>query len=55
MGHSTGVSDSYYRPTENDLLLDYLKCVDNYSKGRNSTCKNKLKISKKKVKIVTTW
>lgn len=28
MGHSTGVSDSYYRPTENDLLLDYLKCVD---------------------------
>ena len=28
MGHSTGVSDSYYRPTEDDLLLDYLKCVD---------------------------
>ena len=28
MGHSTGVSDSYYRPTENDLLLDNLKCVD---------------------------
>ena len=28
MGHSTGKSDSYYRPTENDLLQDYLKCVD---------------------------
>lgn len=28
MGHSTGISDSYYRPTENDLLEDYLKCVD---------------------------
>ncbi|MFZ0223992.1 MAG: hypothetical protein WA323_24490 [Candidatus Nitrosopolaris sp.] len=28
MGHSTGLSDSYYRPTENDLLEDYLKCVD---------------------------
>jgi integrase len=28
MGHSTGISDSYYRPTENDLLQDYLKCVD---------------------------
>jgi integrase len=26
MGHSTGISDSYYRPTENDLLEDYLKC-----------------------------
>jgi integrase len=28
MGHSTGISDAYYRPTENDLLQDYLKCVD---------------------------
>jgi integrase len=28
MGHSTGVSDSYYRPTENDLLQDYLLCID---------------------------
>ena len=56
MGHSTGVSDSYYRPTENDLLLDYLKCVDALTiKRTNQYCKNKLKISKKKVKIVTTW
>jgi integrase len=28
MGHSIGISDSYYRPTENDLLQDYLKCID---------------------------
>lgn len=28
MGHSTGISDSYYRPTEKDLLEDYLKVVD---------------------------
>jgi hypothetical protein len=28
MGHSTGISDSYYRPTGNDLLEDYLKVVD---------------------------
>jgi len=27
MGHSTGISDSYYRPTEQDLLEDYLKVV----------------------------
>ena len=27
MGHSTGISDSYYRPTENMLLEDYLKAV----------------------------
>ena len=28
MSHSTGVSDSYYRPVENILLEDYLKAVD---------------------------
>jgi len=28
MGHSTGISDSYYRPTENELLEDYLKIID---------------------------
>jgi hypothetical protein len=27
MGHSMGVSDSYYRPTEKQLLEDYLKAV----------------------------
>ncbi len=27
MGHSTGVSDSYYRPTERELLEDYLKAA----------------------------
>jgi hypothetical protein len=27
MGHSIGVSDSYYRPTEKQLLDDYLKAV----------------------------
>ena len=28
MGHSTGISDSYYRATEIELLEDYLKAVD---------------------------
>jgi hypothetical protein len=27
MGHSTGLDDSYYRPSESDLLEDYLKAV----------------------------
>lgn len=27
MGHSTGISDSYYRPTEQELLEDYLKAI----------------------------
>ena len=27
MGHSIGISDSYYRATENELLDDYLRAV----------------------------
>ena len=28
MGHSTGISDSYYRPNEHELLQDYLKAEE---------------------------
>ena len=28
MGHSVGISDSYYRATESELLEDYLKAID---------------------------
>jgi integrase len=28
LSHSIGISNSYYRPTENELLEDYLTCVD---------------------------
>jgi hypothetical protein len=28
MGHSLGLSDSYYRPTEEEILNDYLKAED---------------------------
>jgi hypothetical protein len=28
LSHSTGISDSYYRPTENDLLEDYLRSIE---------------------------
>jgi integrase len=28
MGHSVGISDSYYRPTENELLQDYVRVTD---------------------------
>jgi integrase len=37
MGHSTGISDSYYRPTENDLLEDYLKVVDHLTVRTETT------------------
>ncbi|MGH9978411.1 MAG: hypothetical protein ACRD8Z_21655 [Nitrososphaeraceae archaeon] len=28
LSHSTGISDSYYRPTERELFDDYLRVVD---------------------------
>jgi hypothetical protein len=28
MGHSTGISDSYYKPTEKEVLDDYLKSIN---------------------------
>ncbi len=28
MGHDIGVSKSYYKPTEREILEDYLKAVD---------------------------
>jgi hypothetical protein len=42
MGHSTGKSEPYYRPTENDLLQDYLKCVDALSVNDEKTLQNKV-------------
>jgi len=35
MDHKTGVSDSYYRPTEQDLQEDYLKAVDHLTIGKD--------------------
>ena len=49
MGHSTGISDSYYRPTETELLHDYVKIVDQLTISNESRLKaeaaeiNKLK------------
>jgi integrase len=34
MGHSTGISDSYYRATENELLEDYMKSVPELTVSR---------------------
>ena len=39
MGHSTGISDSYYRPTERELLDDYLKVLGHLTIRTESTFK----------------
>ena len=42
MGHDTGVSESYYRPTEADVLKDYLKAVDKLTISPVSELKNQI-------------
>jgi hypothetical protein len=37
MNHSIGISNSYYKATENDLLEDYLKVVDFLTISKEST------------------
>jgi integrase len=39
MGHSTGISDSYYRPTQKELLDDYLNVLDHLTIRTESTFK----------------
>lgn len=43
-GHSVGISDSYYRATEHELLDDYLKAVIEYL-----TLNNEFRLQKKVV------
>ena len=50
MNHSIGVSNSYYRPQEKDLLDDYLKAVENLTIEENSSNKGFL-INMKSTKI----
>jgi integrase len=49
MGHSTGISDAYYRPNEIELLDDYLKAMDSLT--IDDTRKLKIEIESLKVDI----
>jgi hypothetical protein len=42
MGHSIGISDSYYRIPESELLEDYLKSVDLLTIGENNILQGRL-------------
>jgi hypothetical protein len=44
MGHSVGLSDSYYRATESELLEDYLKAVDFLTINEENRLRKKVKI-----------
>ena len=41
LSHTTGISDSYYRPTENEILQDFLKCVDSLTIQKDETALKK--------------
>jgi hypothetical protein len=51
MGHSLGISDSYFKPTEEEMLAEYLKVVDVLS--INDTQKLKLEVENLKAGIST--
>jgi len=44
MGHSIGISDCYYRATENELLQDYLKAVDLLTINEENRLRKKVKV-----------
>jgi hypothetical protein len=43
MGHSTGISDSYYRATETEILSDYIIAVDSLTIHEENRLKDKIK------------
>ena len=43
IGHSVGISDSYYRATEKELLDDYLKAVPILTIGSKHRLQNQIK------------
>jgi hypothetical protein len=44
MGHSVGLSDSYYRATESELLNDYLKAIDSLTINEENRLSNKVRV-----------
>ena len=42
LSHSTGISDSYYRATEQELLEDYLKAMDSLTIDERNKLKKRI-------------
>jgi hypothetical protein len=42
MGHSTGINDSYYRPTENEIFQDYLKALNSLTIENTNLLKSRM-------------
>ncbi len=50
LSHNVGISNSYYRPTENELFEDYLKVVDSltFDKKNNKHLEKEVEELRKK-------
>ena len=44
LGHSIGLSDSYYRPDTNEILAEYLKAVDLLTINEENRLRRKVEI-----------
>ena len=53
MGHSIGISDSYYRVTENELLDDYLKAIPLLTIGTENILQKQMEEVAEKSRITT--
>jgi hypothetical protein len=42
MGHNIGISGSYYKPTENEVMIDYLKAIDLLTINEESRLRKKV-------------
>jgi hypothetical protein len=51
MGHSIGISDSYYRVTEDEILNDYLKAVDHLAIDNEHSLRKEIDLMTEKSKI----
>ena len=46
LNHSTGVSDSYYRPRESELLTEYLNVADHLTVNEDSILRREININR---------
>ena len=51
MGHSVGISDSYYRPTEKELLQDYVRVTDALTVSPENKLRHELEVRDRSIEV----
>lgn len=52
LAHKIGLASSYYRPTEDEMLDEYMKAVDNLTTNRLRKKMDKLEIEKTQIEAL---